>query len=77
MPHEFVIEKNGRLYTFDNYEKIPKDFDVVVKFLPELPHCDHSNAEHQQQRQQVVKDWISKFNNLMEIQNARWSSKNR
>jgi hypothetical protein len=77
MPHEFVIEKNGILHTFDDYNKIPDDFDIVVKFLPELPDCDHTNAEYQQQREVIVKDWLSKLNDLMEIQNARWSRKTR
>ncbi len=77
MPHEFVVEKNGVLLTFDDFDKIPKDFDLVVKFLPELPKCDHANAEYQKQRDLVIKDWLSKFNHLMEIQNARWSSESR
>ncbi len=77
MPHEFVIEKNGTLHTFNDYDKIPNDFDVIVKFLPELPDCDHTNAAYQQQREAIVKDWLCKFTHLLEIQNARWSRKSR
>lgn len=73
MPHEFVVEKNGTLLTFDDYDKIPPDFDLLVKFLPELPECDHGNEQYQQQRQLVIQSWLDRFNHLMEIQNARSS----
>ena len=47
MAHEFVLLIDGELKTFTEYEDIPKDFDNVIKFLPDVPHeeVDHS-GEH-------------------------------
>ncbi len=44
MAHEFVLLINGELKTFTEYEDIPKDFDNVIKFLPDVPH-DHDSPD--------------------------------
>ena len=42
MAHEFIIKDKGNLTTYTNYEDIPKVFDHVIKFLPEIPPEPHT-----------------------------------
>lgn len=68
MPHRFVVSKNDQLLIFSCYEDIPEEFDQVLEFLPEIPPGPHTDAQHDE-----IAQWLVKFNRLMEIENARSS----
>lgn len=65
MAHEFVVMRNGQLETYDDYEKIPKDFQHVIKFVPEIPPGPHTDHEHDD-----IETWTDKLYALMEIEKA-------
>ena len=60
MPHEFVILRNGILENYDKYEDIPKSFDNVIKFLPEIPPGPHTHEQHEE-----IDSWNDKLKELM------------
>lgn len=68
MIHRFVVEKDDQLLTFSCYEDIPSDFDRLIEFRPEIPPGPHTDAQHDE-----IEQWLVKFNILMEIENARSS----
>ncbi|WP_292486284.1 hypothetical protein [Methanohalobium sp.] len=70
MAHDFQIIKNGKLLKFTRYQDIPKDFDNVVKFLPEIPPEPHTPEQHEE-----IEDWHNKFLRLMEIEKNGRSSR--
>jgi hypothetical protein len=70
MPHEFVIEKDGQILTFDDFDKIPEQFDILIKFCPALPPCDHSDPHNHDHKHKIMEQWHSKFKQLMERTNA-------
>jgi len=45
---EYVIMVNGKLNTYENYEDIPKRFDHVIKFLPDVIPEPHTEEEHKE-----------------------------
>jgi hypothetical protein len=45
---EYVIMVNGKLNTYENYEDIPKQFDHVIKFLPDVIPEPHTEEEHKE-----------------------------
>lgn len=65
MPHEFVVMRHGKLETYDNYDKIPRDFQHVIKFVPEVPEPPHEEHQHEE-----IEQWTSKLQALMEIEKA-------
>jgi hypothetical protein len=65
MAHRFVVMIDGALHQFDQYEKIPDQFDHVIEFCPEIPPEPHSDAQHQE-----IDSWVPRFNRLMEIEYA-------
>ena len=69
MAHEFVIKRNGVLETYTDYDAIPKDFDHVIKFLPEIPPPPHTHEQHEE-----IDQWPARLQKLMEIENARSNS---
>jgi len=69
MPHEFVVKKNGKLETYTEYEAIPRDFDHVIKFMPEIPEPPHTEEQHEE-----IETWNEKLQALMEIEHARSNS---
>lgn len=71
--HKFVVMKNGVLHTYTRYESIPKDFDHVIEFVPDIPDGD---AEHTEQEHKEIELWTERLTKLMEIENAR-SNKSR
>jgi hypothetical protein len=75
MPHEFVIEKDGKVLTFDDFDKIPKKFDHLIKFCPEVPPCDHIDPHNHDHKHEFIEQWRQKFDQLMEIANARRSGR--
>ena len=73
MPHEFVIEKDGQILTFDDYDQIPKQFDLLIKFLPELLPCDHDNHDNSDHKHEHLEYWHSRLIELLENSHARSS----
>lgn len=63
--HKFVVMKDGELLTFTQYDDIPRDFDHVIEFLPEIPPEPHTQEQHEE-----IEQWNSKLQELMEIENA-------
>jgi hypothetical protein len=72
MAHEFVILRKGVLETYDKYEDIPKDFDHVIKFLPEIPDGPHTHEQHEE-----IDLWNEKLKLLLEKERNARSNKNR
>lgn len=70
MPHRFVIKDRESLYVFDRYEDIPKVFDHVIEFAPEIPPGPHSHAEHEE-----IAQWNGRLQKLMERERASSSKK--
>lgn len=68
MAHRFVILIDNVLHTYDQYEQIPDQFDHVIEFSPEIPPEPHTHEQHQE-----IDSWLPKFQQLMEIENARSS----
>lgn len=60
MAHEFVVMRNGVLETYTDYDKIPTDFQHVIKFNPEMSPGPHTNEEHD-----VMGTWNDKLQRLM------------
>lgn len=69
MAHEFVVKRNGKLETYTKYEDIPRDFDHLIKFIPEVPKPPHTDEQHEE-----IDSWNEKLQALMEIENARSNS---
>lgn len=63
MAHEFVIMRNGILETYTDYDKIPTDFQHVIKFNPEMPPGPHTEEEHDE-----MGTWNDKLQRLMHIE---------
>lgn len=45
---KFQVLKDGKLLTFSRYEDIPKSFDNLVLFQPDVidgPHTEHQHEE--------------------------------
>lgn len=72
MPHEFVVKRKGVLETYTNYDDIPKDFDHVIKFLPEIPEGPHTEEQHEE-----IESWNDKLQALMEIERNASRNQNR
>lgn len=70
MPHEFVIEKDGQILTFDDFDKIPLRFDMLIKFCPEVPECDHSNPHNHDHKHEIMEQWHNRFKQLLERTHA-------
>lgn len=60
MAHEFVVKRNGKLETYTEYDDIPKDFDHVIKFLPEIPPEPHTHEQHEE-----IEQWNGRLQELM------------
>lgn len=66
MTHRFVIMRQGQLETFEHYKDIPKDFDHVIEFAPEIPPGPHTPEQHQE-----IEQWNDRLQELMRIEYAR------
>jgi hypothetical protein len=69
MPHKFVIEDNGVLTEYSNYEDIPELFGHVIQFLPEIPEGPHTHEEHDE-----LEQWNEKLKELMKRERLYASS---
>ena len=63
---EFQFIVNGELITYDKYEDIPKDFEHVIKFIPDILAEPHTDKEHTE-----MALWNTKLQELMEKERAR------
>lgn len=60
MKGEFIIRIDDSLYTYNNYEDIPEEFDNVIKFSPEYPSEPHSEEDHD-----LIHSYVDKLHELM------------
>ena len=63
---KFVVKKSGKLFTYNNYEDIPHDFDHVIEFNPTVPEPPHTEEQHEE-----MEKWGDRLAVLMEIERAR------
>ena len=61
---QFIV--NGELITYDKYEDIPKKFEHVIKFIPDIPEEPHTEEEHDE-----LSLWNERLQQLMEKERAR------
>lgn len=64
--HKFVVKKDGELFTYNEYEDIPLDFDHVIEFNPSIPPDPHTSEQHEE-----IEKWPGRLQKLMEIERAR------
>ena len=65
---EFQFIVDGELVAFDKYEDIPKEFEHVIKFIPDVPPEPHTEEDHEE-----MALWNTRLQELMEIERARSS----
>ena len=65
MPHVFKILRKGRVEEYNNYDSIPRDFEHLILFQPEISPGPHSDQEHEE-----IESWNIKLQRLMEIERA-------
>lgn len=60
MAHKFTILLDGKLINYERYEDIPLEFDNLIEFLPEIPPGPHTDEQHEE-----IEQWMVKFAELM------------
>lgn len=65
MSHRFVVRIGNDNIEYDKFEDIPKDFDHVIEFSPEIPPPPHTDAQHHE-----IDNWANRFDELMEREHA-------
>ena len=63
---EFQFIVDGELVAFDKYEDIPKEFEHVIRFIPDVIPEPHTEEEHEEMAQ-----WNTRLQKLMEKERAR------
>ena len=63
---EFQFIVDGELVAFDKYEDIPKEFEHVIKFIPDTPPEPHTEEDHEE-----MSLWNTRLQELMEKERAR------
>lgn len=48
MPTRIVISEGGQLFTYDNVQNVPGEFDHLISFEPEIPEPPHTEEQHQE-----------------------------
>ena len=48
MKGKFTIRIGKELFTYDDTDKIPMEFDNLIEFLPDYPTAPHTEIEHEQ-----------------------------
>lgn len=69
MTHKFVILRNNKLETYDDYDKIPLDFSHIIEFKPQIPDGPHSEHQHHE-----IDQWNKKLQYLMDIERKKYAS---
>jgi hypothetical protein len=67
--HKFVIQRNGVLETYTQYEDIPDDFDHVIQFIPEIPDGPHTHDQHEE-----ISEWHNKLQLLIQKENRQYGN---
>lgn len=67
--HRFVVMRNGELETYTEFEAIPRDFEHVIEFQPEIPPGPHTDQQHEE-----IEQWNDRLQQLMRIEYARSSA---
>lgn len=70
MKGEFVFMIDGKIVTFDDYRKIPQNFQHIIKFIPEIPEPPHTEEQHE-----IIDGWHKKLQDLISIENQRYASR--
>ena len=65
---EFQFIVDGELVTYDDYDKIPDDFEKVIKFLPDGVPEEHTQEDHEEWEKM---NWNGKLQVLLEKERAR------
>lgn len=60
MANKFTILLDGKLINYERYEDIPLEFDNLIEFLPEIPPGPHTDEQHEE-----IEQWMVKFAELM------------
>jgi len=47
MKGSFTIRIGKELFTYDDTDKIPQEFDYLISFLPDYPTAPHTEIEHE------------------------------
>lgn len=55
MHGRFVIRRDGRLETYQDYDSIPESFENVIEFMPHTEPGPHTDAEHRELSDIAVK----------------------
>ena len=63
---QFIVDRE--LVAFDKYEDIPKEFEHVIRFIPDVPPEPHTEEDHEE-----MALWNTRLQELMEIERARSS----
>jgi hypothetical protein len=61
--------RSGRLETYTEFEAIPRDFEHVIEFAPEIPPGPHTEEQHRE-----IDQWNDRLQQLMRIEYARSST---
>ena len=68
---EFQLVVNGILETYTKYEDIPDTFEIVIKFLPDLPEPEGEDGNHTDEQHAEMARWNGRLQALMEKERAR------
>ena len=60
MAHYFKILKNEKTRVYQAFEDIPKSFENVIAFKPEIPPPPHTEEQHNE-----IDSWGEKLKDLM------------
>ena len=63
---EFQFIVNRELITYDKYEDIPEEFELVIKFIPDIPEEPHTEEDHEE-----MALWNVRLQEQMEKERAR------
>lgn len=59
----FIIRDGDKVITYNNYKDIPKTFDNLIKFDPDIIPPPHREGEHE-----INETWYEVFNELVKRQ---------
>ena len=62
---EFQFIINGEMVTFDKYEDVPKDFDHVIKFIPDVPEPEGEDGGHTEEQHEEFALWNGRLQELI------------
>lgn len=72
MASKFIVLKDGVLKEYDDFDKIPWDFDHIISFKPELPPPPHNEEQHK-----IIGEWNNKLQALLKIERLNSASRNK